>query len=169
EPEERRLPGAVRAEQAVDLTPPDRKADGVHGAHGHAATGHDARGTERRADRAFGQGSGLAFGSYSFAHLDGHLSSPTSNKTKDRGSLPTVRAASPENLVLGHPVSGQAAPTTGERAGDGAIRNEAQHCATSFRDVDARSVAMGRYQAHARRGNDKATHDERAGVVRLVG
>src|SRR5438552_12435081 len=65
------------------------------------------------------------------------------------------------NLVLGHPVSGQTAPTTGERAGDGAIRNEAQHCATSFRDIHARGVAMGRYQAHARRVNDKS-HSRRA-------
>src|SRR5437773_2652407 len=67
----------------------------------------------------------------------------TPNKTKDRGLLPTVRAAS-RKTGLGHPVSGQAAPTTGERAGDGAIRNEAQHCATSFREVHALGVAMGR-------------------------
>src|SRR5947207_8534599 len=56
--------------------------------------------------------------------------------------------------VLGHPVSGQAAPTTGERAGAGAIAIEAQHCATSFREVHAVGVARGRYQAHARRVND---------------
>src|SRR5882762_6297646 len=76
-------------------------------------------------------------------------------QTKNRGllSMPTVRAASRKS-GLGHPVSGQAAPTTGERAGAGAIRNEAQHCATSFLEVHAVSVAMGRYQAHARRVND---------------
>src|SRR5207247_5838669 len=52
-----------------------------------------------------------------------------------------------ESWVLGHPVSGQAAPRTGERAGAGAIANEAQHCATSFREVHAFRVTWGRYQS----------------------
>src|SRR6266550_2462820 len=98
-----------------------------------------------------------------FVRVVGWPSLFTYFKTKQKtvGLCPRSERPREKNLVLGHPVSGQAAPTTGERAGDGAIRNEAQHCATSFRDVHARGVAMGRYQAHARRVNDKS-HSRRA-------
>src|SRR5438445_11260963 len=71
------------------------------------------------------------------------ISSPTSNKTKDRGPLPTVRAASRKSWVLRHPESGQATPGT-RLGGAGADENEAQHCATSFRGVHAWGVTWGR-------------------------
>src|SRR6267143_656017 len=98
ESDERRFAGAVRTEQAVDLTAPDLEAHIVDRTHRDAAARKNACGRERFSHAARGKRSRalllVHFAMRGFAYLDGHLSSPTSNKTKDRGPLPTVRAAS---------------------------------------------------------------------------
>src|SRR5207237_8285547 len=74
-------------------TPPDRHADAIDGAHQRATAWDAPCPPDRLADVASSERRRLLFSSYSFAQLAGHLLH-YSKQTKDRGLLPTVRAAS---------------------------------------------------------------------------